>query len=332
MELQREVTLVITPEHPRAARPAPRWRLWKDSLGHAIMGGMACLVILLLGVIAITLFQRSWPLFATYPLTELLLSTTWQPMRGAFGLAPFIVGSALVTLVAMVIAVPLAILSGVYLAEYTSTRVRLAIKPVIDLLAGIPPVVYGLWGILVIVPFIRTTIAPWMDQHLGEIVPFFANRNPSGYGLLAAGAVLGMMVFPLIVAIIEEVLRAVPRELRESLHALGATRWEATKVVLLRAGLPGVMAAVVLGFSRAFGETLAVMMVVGNVPRIPRSLFDGAYTLPALLANNYGEMMSVPLYESALMGVAFALLLVVVVFNIGARIIITRQIAKGAQA
>ncbi|MBW7885745.1 MAG: ABC transporter permease subunit, partial [Caldilineaceae bacterium] len=152
--------------------------------------------------------------------------------------------------------------------------------------------------------------------------PLFAFTNPSGYSVLAAGVVLSIMVFPFIVSLTDEVLRAVPREMRETLLAMGATRWEATRCIVRRRGLAGILAAVVLGFSRAFGETLAVMMVVGNTPQLPVSIFDAAYPLPALIANNYGEMMSVPLYESALMGAALLLLLIVLVFNIGARLVI----------
>jgi phosphate transport system permease protein len=141
---------------------------------------------------------------------------------------------------------------------------------------------------------------------------------------LAAGFVLGVMVFPLVVAVSEEVMRAAPRETREAALCLGATRWEATKLIVRRQALGGLLAAAVLGLSRAFGETLAVMMLIGNTVKIPTSLFDTAYSLPALIANNYGEMMSVPLYESALMGAALLLLVVVVGFNTLERLVIVR--------
>lgn len=295
------------------------------------MGTLAWSLLGLLIAIGGVLLLRALPILHNTSLSELLFSTTWQPMRGSFGLAPFLVGTVAVTMVAMLIAVPLAILSGIYLAEYMSSRARLSFKPVTDLLAGIPPVVYGLWGVLVIVPFVRNQLAPWADRSLGGQFSFFANSNPSGYSIAAAGLVLSLMVYPIIVTITEEVLRAVPRELREALYALGATRWEVTKVTLLRAGLPGVVAAVVLGFSRAFGETLAVLMVVGNVPRMPGSVFDGGYTLAGLIANNYGEMMSIPLYESALMGAALLLLLVVVSFNLGAWLFLTRRLKRGSE-
>jgi phosphate transport system permease protein len=279
--------------------------------------------------IGATLAVRSWPLLNTYSLRDLLMGQVWQPMHGLFGFAPFIAGSVVVTVAAMALAVAPAILSGIYLAEYVASRTRTVLKPVIDLLVGIPSVVYGLWGILFIVPLVRDHLGPWSDRTLGQVIPFFSRTNPSGYGLLAAGFVLAVMVFPLIVAVTEEVMRSVPREMREALLSLGATRWETTKCVVRHASLPGIFAAVVLGFSRAFGETLAVMMVVGNVARFPQSLFDAAYPLPALIANNYGEMMSVPLYESALMGAALLLLVVVVSFNVGARLIVERLVRRG---
>lgn len=318
MQLSKDISI----PDARPARTGQGMRLARDYTGRAMMLLAAGGVTLLLLVIGLTLLGRALPILRDQPLADLVLGQVWQPMRGLFGFMPFIAGSALVTLVAMAVAVPPAVLSGVYLAEYSSSRSRAMLRPIIDLLAGVPPVVYGLWGILVIVPFVRDSLAPWIDARFGASIPWLSNRNPSGYGLFSAGLVLGAMVFPLIVAVTDEVLRAVPQGLRESLHALGATRWEVTKVVLLRAGLPGVIAAVVLGFSRAFGETLAVLMVIGNVPRLPGSLFDGAYTLSGLIANNYGEMMSVPLYESALMSAALALLVVVVIFNIGARLAI----------
>ncbi|RRR71753.1 MAG: phosphate ABC transporter permease subunit PstC [Candidatus Viridilinea halotolerans] len=317
-----EAVLRLKPKRIRAIRR------WQEGIGHALMGALTWSLLGLLLAIGGVLLLRALPLLQNTSLTELLFSTTWQPMRGLFGMAPFLVGTLAVTMVAMLLAVPLAILSGIYLAEYMSRRARLFFKPVTDLLAGIPPVVYGLWGVLVIVPFVRNELAPWADRTLGGYLPFFANTNPSGYSIAAAGLVLSLMVYPIIVAVTEEVLRAVPRELREALFALGATRWEVTKVTLLRTGLPGVVAAVILGFSRAFGETLAVLMVVGNVARIPGSIFDGGYTLAGLIANNYGEMMSVPRYESALMGAALMLLLVVVSFNLGAWLFLTRRLPR----
>jgi phosphate transport system permease protein len=301
-----------------------RGRLVKERLARHSLALLTVAVCAVIVPVAAALLVRSWPLLATYPLGELLASPAWHPLRGEFGFASFIAGSIAVTLVAVFFSVVPAILSGIYLAEYMSTRVRSMLKPTLDLLVGIPSVVYGLWGVLFIVPLVRNYLGPWLDGTLGHSIPLFSRTNPSGYGLLSAGFVLGVMVFPLVVAVTEEVMRATPKEMREAALSLGATRWEATKLIVRRQALGGVLAAVVLGLSRAFGETLAVMMLIGNTVQSPQSLFDAAYTLPALIANNYGEMMSVPLYESALMGAALLLLAVVLAFNILARLVIVR--------
>ncbi len=292
-----------------------------DRLARGIMGALTFATGMLLVVMIVTLFIRAWPILAIKPLNELLFSTTWQPLEGAFGFYPFIIGTVWVTVMAMVIAVPPSILTAIYLAEYASPTTREIVKPLIDLLAGIPSVVYGIWGVLTVVPFVQNVAAPFLGRWLG-FIPLFQVNNPTGYGILAGGIVLAVMVFPVIIAVAQEVIEAVPHGLREASLALGATRWQTIKHVVLRYALPGVMAAIVLGFSRAFGETMAVLMVVGNTVQVPHSIFDAAYPLPALIANNYGEMMSVPLYDSALLGAALILLLVVLAFNLISRAIL----------
>jgi phosphate transport system permease protein len=180
---------------------------------------------------------------------------------------------------------------------------------------------------LTVVPLIREHIVPSVDRHLGH-VPFLSTAaNLTGYGVLAGGIVLAVMVIPIIVSVMEEVLRSVPNGLREAALALGVTRWLMVRKVILRRALPGNISAVVLGFSRALGETMAVLMVVGNVPQVPRSLFDAAYPLTALIANNYGEMMSVPLYDAALMAASLWLLLMILGFNLTARHVLRRMTA-----
>ena len=225
----------------------------------------------------------------------------------------------------MLLAGPLSLLTAFYLAEYASPQIRALAKPLIDLLAGIPSVIYGIWGILVIVPLIQDYVSPALGRWLG-FIPLFHSDNPTGYGILAGSVVLAVMVFPVIIAVTDEVLRAVPQGLRKASLALGATRWQTIKHVVLRHALAGVLAAVVLGFSRAFGETIAVLMVVGNVAQVPTSIFDAAYPLPALIANNYGEMMSIPLYDAALLGAALILLAVVLLFNLGSRLMLIRLV------
>jgi phosphate transport system permease protein len=297
----------------------------KERLAGRLMGSLTLVVVLLVPLMAVALLLRARPILAAKPLGELLFSTTWRPLKGAFGFYPFIMGTFWVTAAGMIIAVPPSLLTAIYLSEYASARIRALTNPLIDLLAGIPSVVYGVWGMLTVVPFVGRYVAPTLKRWLG-FIPLFQSDNPTGYGVLAGGVVLAVMVFPIIIAVAEEVIRAVPQGLREASLALGATRWQTIRHVVLRRAWPGVMAAIVLGFSRAFGETMAVLMVVGNVPQVPRSIFDAAYPLTALIANNYGEMMSIPLYDAALLGGALILLLLVLAFNIASRLVLVRLV------
>jgi len=267
---------------------------------------------LIVFLMAIGLYLRSRPILATKPLSELMFSTSWHPLRREFGFFPFIMGSLWITGVAVIIAIPICLLTAIFLSEYAPKWIRESAKPLIDLLAGIPSVVYGVWGVLVIVPLIKDHIAP-----------FFGTFS-SGYSVLAGGIVLAIMVFPIIIHVSLEVFRSVPYELREASLSLGATKWQTIKHVVIRKAMPGVIAAIVLGMSRAFGETMAVLMVAGNVAKAPSSVLDPAYPLPALIANNYGEMLSVPLYDSALLLACLVLLLVVLFFNIIARVVLIR--------
>ena len=267
---------------------------------------------LIVVLMAFGLYLRSRPILAIKPLTELLFSTSWHPLKGEFGFFPFLMGTLWVTGVAIAIAIPFCLLTAIYLSEYAHRRIREWTKPLIDLLAGIPSVVYGVWGVLVIVPLIKDHIAP------------FWGTFSTGYSVLAGGIVLAIMIFPVIIHVTAEVFRSIPSEVREASLALGATKWQTVKHVVIRKALPGIIAAIVLGLSRAFGETMAVLMVVGNVPKVPSSILDPAYPLPALIANNYGEMLSIPLYDAALLLSSLILLIVVVLFNIISRVILIR--------
>jgi phosphate transport system permease protein len=289
------------------------------------MGLLSLMAVLLVPLLALALFLRARPILGARPLAELLFSTAWHPLQGAFGFYPFVMGTLWVTAVGMMIAVPLSLLTAIYLAEYAPARIRAITRPLIELLAGIPSVVYGVWGMLTIVPLIGDHVSPVLNRWLG-FIPLFRSDNPTGYGILAGGIVLAVMVFPIIIAVAQDVIQAVPQGLREASLALGATRWQMVKGVVMRRAWPGVMAAIVLGFSRAFGETMAVLMVVGNMPQVPRSILDAAYPLTALIANNYGEMMSIPLYDAALLCGALILLLIVLGFNVVSRLILMRLV------
>ena len=263
---------------------------------------------------AFGLYLRSKPILEIMSLRDLLFSSAWHPTQGEFGLAGFIAGTLWVTVIAGIIAVPFSILTAIYLSEYSPERMRKLTKPIIDLLAGISPVVYGVWGMIAIVPLVRDHLMPFFSEKL----PFFpfVSDNYTGFTALTAGIVLAVMVFPIIISVVEEVLRTVPLEIREASLALGATKWQTIKYAVLKKSQPGIIAAIILGVSRSFGETMAVLMVAGcSLQGLPKSIFDAAYPLPAFIANTYGEMMSIPLYDAAVLLAAFVLLAITALFN-----------------
>ena len=291
-------------------------RLIKDKITSKIMLILTIFAGIIVFLMALGLYLRSRSILSIKPLTELIFSSSWHPLRGEFGFFPFIMGTIWVTGVAIIIAIPFSLLTTIYLSEYSPAKVKELTKPLIDLLAGIPSVVYGICGVLIIVPIVKNHIAP------------FFNTYSSGYSILAGGIVLAVMVFPIIIHVSSEIFSSVPSGMKEASLALGATKWQTVKYVTIRKAMPGIIAAIVLGLSRAFGETMAVLMVAGNVAKVPTSILDPAYPLPALIANNYGEMMSVPLYDSALLLASFILLLVVLFFNIISRIVLIKVQGK----
>lgn len=290
-----------------------KFRKFKDNLfkGQSIL--LLCLAIVAFIALFVGLLIKSLPLLQTENLSNLLLGAIWSPQKEAFGFLPFITGTLWVTGIALVIAVPICILAAIYLVEYASDALRRLVLPLITILAAIPPVLYGVWGVLIVIPAVGGFIAPVFSV------------NSTGYSVLAGGIVLAVMIFPIMISVMVEVLKTVPPDLKAASLSLGATKWETvTKVVLIKAR-SGLLAAIILGISRAFGETVAVLMVCGNVPEIPKTLFDAGYPLPALIANNFGEMMSIPLYDSALMFAALWLFIMILTFNILSRVILKRM-------
>ena len=288
------------------------YRFIKDKLIENIFLLISAFAVLTILFIGIGLYSKSYPILSSSPLSELLFTSKWKPASHAFGFYAYIIGSITVTLIAVILSLPLSLLTAIFLTEYASEKLRKSILPLIDLLAGIPPVIYGVWGVLVIVPFIQSYLASRFVDY------------STGYSALAGGIVLAIMIFPLMINIFMEVFKTIPVELREASLSLGANKWETIKFVLLKKSLPGIIAATVLAISRALGETIAVLMVCGNIAQIPHSVFDSVYPLPALIANNYGDMLSIPLYDSALMFGAFILFVIILVFNVISRLILYR--------
>lgn len=303
---------------------------------HDRVGSRALIVLtvvpcVLLLAITIALIVKALPLLQEHSIASLLAGKEWKPMKGFFGFLPFISATLWVTVLALIIAVPPSLLTAIYLAEYAGNALRSFMKPVLDLLAAIPSVIYGVWGMLVIVPWVQNKVLPFATR-LPDGFPLLKTENPTGFGILSGAIVLAVMVVPFIIAVTNEVLNAVPQGIRQASLALGATRLQTIRRVLIPSTLPGIFASVVLGFSRALGETMAVLMVVGNVAQMPRSILDAAYPLPALIANNYGEMMSIPMYDSALMGAALILLVMVLLLNISSTLILRRLMGRVRRA
>ncbi|NVO03412.1 MAG: phosphate ABC transporter permease subunit PstC [Bacteroidetes bacterium] len=274
-------------------------RVLKDKIAGKTMLFLTILACSSLLLIFAGLIFKSLPVIEKSSFSELLFSSKWHPLKGEFGMLPFISSTLWVTGVSIIIAVPLCILSAIYLSEYAHKRILQLIFPIIDILAGIPSVIFGVWGLILIVPIF-------------------------GYSILSGGIVLAVMIVPVVIHVMIEVIKTVPSELRDASLSLGATKWQTIKFVVVKKALPGIIAGIVLGLSRAFGETMAVLMVVGNVVKIPHSVMDAGYPLPALIANNYGEMMSIPMYDSALMLSALILFIIIVVFNVFSRLILIR--------
>jgi phosphate transport system permease protein len=291
---------------------------WSDHLFRLLIRASASsLVLIVLGLVGIMVVE-ALPSIRAFG-WSFLYTSKWDPVAEHFGALPLIYGTIVSSVLALLIAVPLGIGAAVYLAEVAPPRIRPPISFLIELLAAIPSVVYGLWGIFVLAPWLRTHVQPALGATLG-FLPLFQGP-PYGVGMLAAGLILAIMIVPFIIAVSREVLLAVPNTQREAALALGATRWEVTRLAVLRYARSGLIGAILLGLGRALGETMAVTMVIGNRPEISASLFAPGYTMASMLANEFTEATS-DLYVSALVEVGLVLFVVTVIVNALARLLV----------
>lgn len=300
-------------------------------MGDSIYKGLLVLAalampILLLGLLA-QLVIGSAPAISAYGL-GFITSSTWDPVREVFGAWPLIVGTLLTSAIALLLAVPLSLGVAIYLTEFAPGRIRQPIAMVIELLAAIPSVVYGLWGIFVLIPFLQATVYPWLQAGLG-FLPIFAGPI-YGPSVLSASLILTIMVMPYIMSVSREVLLAVPNGQREAALALGATRWEAVTTAIVPYAKSGILGAVILGLGRALGETMAVTMLVGNSHEVSSSLFAPGYSMAAAIANEFAEASST-LHYAALTYVALLLFVITVLINAGARLLIWRVARRGGR-
>jgi phosphate transport system permease protein len=321
----------MTASTEAASRPAAAASLERADYGDLIFKGILTVAAIAVPVLLAFLVYELWS-GAALAIERygfgFVTSSTWDPVAEEFGALPLIFGTLASSMLALLIAVPLSLGVAIYLTEFAPKSVRQPVAFLIGLLAAIPSVVYGLWGIFVLIPLLRTTVFPFLRDWLG-FMPLF--QGPIyGPSMLAAGIILAIMVMPYIMSVGREVLLAVPNTQREAALALGATRWEAVTTAVLPYARSGIVGAIILGLGRALGETMAVTMLIGNRHEIAASLFAPGYTMAAAIANEFSEAVG-NLHLSALAYVAFLLFLVTVIVNAGARLLIWR-VARGSGA
>ena len=327
-------SMTTLPAEPEIVEPHPRDRvasLFRRSHGDRVFRGLltvaAVIIPLLLALLIWQLWGEAHPAVSRFGL-GFVTSSTWDPVAEQFGALPLIFGTLVSSIIALVIAVPLSLGVAIYLTEFAPAALRQPVAFVIGLLAAIPSVVYGLWGIFVLIPFLKSSVFPFLRDTLG-FLPFFQGTI-YGPSMLAAGVILAIMVMPYIMSVAREVLLAVPGTQREAALALGATRWEAVTSAVLPYARSGIIGAVILGLGRALGETMAVTMLIGNRHEIAASLFAPGYTMAAAIANEFAEAVG-DIHLSSLAYVALVLFAVTVLVNAGARLLIWR-VARGSGA
>ena len=288
------------------------------------------LSIFVIGIIAIFLVLLAIMLYYSYPAIvrygiPFLWIRQWNPPKEIFGAATFIAGTFIITFLALIFAVPLSLGIGIFLEEYCPKRLSGFFTIIIDILAGIPSVVFGVWGVLTIVPWLRDSIEPFFDRYL-SFIPFFKVEENIGYGILAASIVVAFMVLPIVSSIVRDALSSVPQITKDGALALGATRFDVIKDVSIPYSLGGIYGGVILGLGRAAGETIAVVLLIGNQAIIPKSIFGVGYTISALLANTFTFAVISPIYASSEVELALILLLIAILINAVGRNILNRVI------
>ena len=282
-------------------------------------------IAVVVGVIWV-LVSGSWPTIQQFGLS-FLTNQAFDPIHNSFGVAPAIFGTVVTSLFAIIFAVPIGVGVAIFLVDFCPRRLRNLLAFIAELLAAVPSVVFGLWGFLVMAPWLQQAGEPWLQRHLG-FIPLFQGAY-HGLGLLAAGLILILMILPLIISISREVMLTVPRSQREALLALGATRWEVIRYAVLPFSRVGIMGGVILALGRALGETMAVTMVIGNqASAINPSLFSTGYTLSSVIANQFGEATP-GLFISALLEAGLIVFLITLMANILARVLIARMGQQG---
>ena len=312
----------IPDPHPQESESAILGGGIGDRLYQAAITFFALCIPVLLVLVAIEIVSAAWPALREFGF-GFLGESDWDPVNGRYGAAPALYGTLVTSAMALLLATPLALGVAIFLAEFASPRIRQPIAFLVDLLAAIPSVVYGLWGITVLVPFLRQHVMPFISDTLGLGALSLFSGPAYGNSMFAAGIILAIMVLPYISAVSREILLAVPRSQREAALALGATRWEMIWGAVLPYAKSGIIGGIILGLGRALGETMAVTMVIGNAPEISASLFAPGYTMASQIANQFNEA-GAGMETSALMALGFVLFSVTLIVNAVARWLVWR--------
>jgi len=305
----------------------PKNNILGDRIFRTVLTVCAALILIIVAAMIAVMTVNSWLSIQAFGF-GFLTGQVWDPIKGEFGALPFIYGTIVSSVLALLIAAPVSIGVAIFLVEQAPKSLARPMAFLVELLAAIPSVVYGLWAIFVLAPILRVYVQPFFQQTLG-FLPFFKG-TANGIGMMSGGIILAIMITPIITAVVRDVLEAVPVTQREAALALGATRWETTKIVLANAS-SGIAGAIVLGLGRAIGETMAVTMIIGNRPEISASLFDPGYTIASVIANEFTEATG-DLYLSALIEMGLILFLVTFIVNGLAKLLIlsvSRQTAQG---
>lgn len=293
-----------------------------DKLFKGVTGALAVGILVLTGLVLYELIHGAEPALEAFG-PGFVLGEAWDPVQDSFGALPFIVGTLLTSAMALLIAVPVSLGIAILLSEYAPGWLRDPLSFLVELLAAIPSVVYGLWGLFVLAPIMRDVVAPGIEATPLGALPLFGDPL-LGLSMLTASVVLAIMVIPIVAAISREVLLAVPVAQREAALALGMTRWEAVRHVTLAYGRAGIFGAAILGLGRALGETMAVTMLIGNTPQVTFDFFQPAYTMSAVIANEFAEAVT-PVHVSSLVLVGLVLFLLSLVVNVGARFLVRKM-------
>jgi phosphate ABC transporter permease protein PstC len=309
------------PGAPRPRGPPPPSRL-PDRLLRWGLTGIAAGVLVLIGYFFVRLYIEARPVFAQYGVVNFIFTDAWIPSKDQFGALPLIVGTLITATIALLIGVPVAVASALYVTELAPPRVRQPLIILVELLAAVPSVVYGLWGVFVLIPKLKPA-EQWFSDTF-SFLPFLGG-TVAGPNYFIAGLILAIMILPIVAAISREVMATVPVEQKEAALALGATRWEMIRMAVLPYSRAGISGAAMLGLGRAIGETIAATLVIGNAPQIAKSIFGQGYTLAAVIANEFGEAAATPTHRAALIAAGLVLFVLTLVINFVARYFVNRS-------